>query len=164
MTQSHHEDQGPPATGAALQEDELVYRRIHQAPPELLFDAMTQPQHLTHFWGPTGMTTPQERIVVDLRPGGAFETAMVSADGQHEHVMRAVYTIVERPTRLAWEEPATGMRTTITFHDLGDGRTEVVTHQTHVPPFVRSAEAQAGFKTSLDRFDRYIVTLAQRQG
>jgi len=85
---------------------------------------------------------------------------MVADDGQGEHVMRAIYTAVERPSRLAWEEPASGMRTTVTFHDLGDGRTEVVTHQTRVPPFIRSAEAQAGFKTSLDRFDRYIVALA----
>ena len=145
-----------------LREDELVFRRIHRAAPGLLFDAMTRPEHLTHFWGPEGTTTPQDRIVVDLRPGGAFETPMVSDNGLHEHVMRAVFTAVERPTRLAWREPESGMLTTITFRDLGDGRTEVITHQTHVPAFIRSAPAQAGFKTSLDRFERYIAALAGR--
>ena len=49
-------------------------------PRELLFDCMTQPEHLTHFWGPAGTTTPVGRIIVDLRPGGVFETAMVSDD------------------------------------------------------------------------------------
>ena len=53
-----------------------------------------------------------------------------------------------------------GMLTTITFADLGDGRTEVITHQTNVPEMYRSAEAQAGMQTSLDRFDVYLAELA----
>ena len=60
---------------------------------------------------------------------------MVSdADGS-TYTMRAVYVEVSRPERLVWIEPDVegGMRTTITFVDLQDGRTEVVTHQTNVP-------------------------------
>jgi len=74
--------------------------------------------------------------------------------------MRAVYVEIKRPSKLVWEEPHSGMRTTVTFRDLGDGRTEVVTHQTHVPAAYRSPEAQAGFLTSLDRFERYLAALA----
>ena len=53
--------------------------------------------------------------------------------------MRAVYVDVQRPERLVWQEPGVegGMTTTITFTDLGQGRTEVVTHQTNVPGEVR---------------------------
>ena len=47
----------------------------------------------------------------------------------------------------------------VTFADLGDGRTEVTTHQTNVPAAFMSPEAQAGFSTSLDRFDAYLETL-----
>ena len=140
---------------------ELTYRRVHRAPPELLFDVLTQPEHLTHFWGPTGTTTPVDRITVDLRPGGAFETVMVDdADGS-EYAMRAVYVEVVRPERLVWTEADVegGMTTVITFRDLGDGRTEVVTHQTNVPEAYRSPEAQAGFATSLDRCDAYVASL-----
>lgn len=140
---------------------ELTYRRVHRASPELLFDCMTTPEHLTHFWGPVGTTTPIDRIVVDLRPGGAFETTMVNdADGS-TYPMRAVYAEVERPNRLVWIEPGVegGMRTTVTFVDLGDGRTEVVTHQTNVPEAYLSAEARAGFTTSLDRFEAYLASL-----
>jgi uncharacterized protein YndB with AHSA1/START domain len=141
---------------------EMTYRRIHAAPRELLFDCMTQPKHLTHFWGPAGTTTPIGKITVDLRPGGVFETAMISDDGGGEYIMRAVYVEVDRPGRLVWTEPDVegGMTTTITFADLGDGRTEVITHQANVPAMFRSPEAQAGFKTSLDRFDAYIAALA----
>jgi uncharacterized protein YndB with AHSA1/START domain len=138
---------------------ELTYRRVHEAPRELLFDMMTMPEHLTHFWGPTGTTTPVDRITVDLRPGGAFETVMVSDTDGSEYAMRAVYTEVAPPGRLAWTEPDSGMVTTLTFTALDDGSTEVVTHQTNVPEMYRTPDAISGFQTSLDRFDAYLATL-----
>jgi uncharacterized protein YndB with AHSA1/START domain len=142
---------------------ELTYRRVHRASRDLLFACMTTPEHLTHFWGPAGTTTPVGDIVIDLRPGGAFETTMVNdADGS-TYTMRAVYAEILRPERLVWIEPDVegGMRTTVTFVDLGDGSTEVITHQTNVPAAYLSAEARAGFATSLDRFDVYLATLQQ---
>ena len=141
---------------------ELTYRRVHDASRELLFDCMTKPEHLTHFWGPDGTTTPVDGVTVDLQPGGVFETVMVSDAGGSRYTMRAVYVEVQRPGKLVWTEPDVegGMTTTITFVELGDGRTEVITHQTNVPAMFRSPEAQAGFLTSLDRFDAYITALA----
>lgn len=143
---------------------EMTFRRVHRASPELLFDCMTTPEHLARFWGPTGTTTPIDNITVDLRPGGAFETTMVNAADGNTYAMRAVYAEVSRPDRLVWVEAGVegGMRTEVTFVDLGDGRTEVVTHQTNVPEAYLSAEAQAGFATSLDRFDAYIASLAEQ--
>jgi len=144
---------------------ELTFRRVHRASPELLFDCMTMPEHLTHFWGPAGTTTPVDNIVVDLRPGGVFETTMVSDADGGTYTMRAVYVEVRRPDRLVWIEPDVegGMRTTISFVDLNDGRTEVVTHQTNVPAAYLSAEARTGFGTSLDRFDVYVAGLNAEQ-
>ena len=55
-----------------------------------------------------------------------------------------------------WRDVDGGMLTTITFVDLHDGRTEVVTHQARVPAPIASPQAQAGFVTSLDRFDAYV--------
>jgi uncharacterized protein YndB with AHSA1/START domain len=132
---------------------EFTYRRRHHARPELLFDCLTQPEHLTQFWGPDGTTTTA--VVVDLRPGGAFETTMAGDGGQY--TMRAVYLEVQRPARLAWTEPESGMVTTITFDDLGDGWTEVVTHQAAVPAAFGSQQARSGFETSLRRFGEYVA-------
>jgi uncharacterized protein YndB with AHSA1/START domain len=144
---------------------ELTYRRIHRASPELLFDCMTTPEHLAHFWGPAGTSTPLGTIVVDLRPGGVFQTTMVNETDGSTYTMRAVYVEIRRPRRLEWIEADVegGMRTTITFVDLGDGRTEVITRQSNVPAAYRSAEARAGFGTSLDRFDRYLAGLDPQQ-
>ncbi|MET8156821.1 SRPBCC domain-containing protein [Sphaerisporangium sp. NPDC005289] len=142
---------------------ELTYRRVHHATPELLFDCMTTPEHLTHFWGPAGTTTPIDGIVADPRPGGIFQTTMVNDADGGTYTMRAVYVEVRRPDLLEWVEPGVegGMRTTITFVDLHDGRTEVITHQTNVPAAYLDAAARAGFATSLDRFDAYLSGLGR---
>ena len=46
------------------------------------------------------------------------------------------------------------------FFDLGDARTEICIRQTNVPEAFRSPEAQAGFKTSLDRLATYLVAVS----
>jgi uncharacterized protein YndB with AHSA1/START domain len=140
---------------------EFVYRHVHRASPELLFECMTNPEHLSRFWGPAGMITPLDGIVVDLRPGGTFVTQMVSTDGERQHRMHAVYETIVRPHRLAWREVASGMLTTVTFVDLGDGTTEVSTHQQGVPDDYISPEARAGWQSSLDRYAAYVETLAE---
>ena len=140
---------------------EFTYRRVHRASPELLFDCLTQPEHLIRFWGPDGTLTPPDGITVDLRPGGAFEAVMVNDAEGTSYTMRAIYTEVRRPDRLVWTEADLegGMTTTITFTDLGDGRTEVVTHQTNVPPAMADPDARRGFETSLRRFAAYVSHL-----
>ncbi len=144
------------------QAGEFTYRRIHRASRELLFDCMTTPEHLTHFWGPAGMTTPLDGITVELRPGGRFETVMVNMADGSQYTMRATYLEVRRPERLVWTEPDVegGMTTTMTFSDVGGGQTEVITHQTNVPQANSSPEARSGFETSLRRFEDYVAALA----
>ena len=65
------------------------------------------------------------------------------------------------PERLVWTEPGTGVTTTSTLTDLGGARTEVTIRQTNVPEAFRSPQAQAGFRTSLDRFAAYLGTLSR---
>jgi uncharacterized protein YndB with AHSA1/START domain len=138
---------------------ELQFTRVFDAPRELVFACMIDPDHLTHFWGPTGVSTPRERITVDARPGGVFDTVMVNdADGT-EFPTHAIYDEVRAPERLVWTDPDTGMRVTSEFVELADGRTEVHIHQINVPAAITSAEAQAGFRSSLDRFAAYLTTL-----
>jgi uncharacterized protein YndB with AHSA1/START domain len=137
--------------------DTLTYRRKLPAPRELVWRCLTEPAELAQFWGPSGMSTPLDGIVVELRPGGRFETAMVGEHGTHRMV--ATFTDVVPVERLAWIEPATGMHTTSTLTDLGDGSTEVVIRQEHVPEAMLAPEAQAGFRTSLDKLANHLVKL-----
>ncbi|HEV7525155.1 MAG TPA: SRPBCC domain-containing protein [Acidimicrobiia bacterium] len=138
---------------------ELTFTRIFNAPREVVFRCMIEPEHLTHFWGPTGVSTPIENIKIDPRPGGVFETVMVNdADGA-EYASRGVFVEVVEPERLVWKEASIDMTTTSTFVDLGDGRTEVHIVQSNVPEHFSSAESQAGFLSSLDRFEAHLATL-----
>jgi hypothetical protein len=84
---------------------------------------------------------------------------MVGPHGSHRMV--ATFTDVVPPERLAWVESATGMHTTSTLDDLGDGRTAVVIHQRHVPAAMRVPDARAGFLSSLDKLEAHLTSLTQ---
>jgi uncharacterized protein YndB with AHSA1/START domain len=147
----------------APDDGDLHFTRVFAAPRELVFQCMTQPQHLTHFWAPLGSSTPVEHIRIDPRPGGIFETLIVSdADGS-TYATHSVFLEVEEPDRLVWREDHTGMTVYVNLTSLPDGKTELHIHQTNVPAFVRLPENQTGFKTSLDKFANYIDQLAERR-
>ena len=139
---------------------ELNLTRVFDAPREIVFRCMITPEHLTHFWGPAGTSAPIEHIRVDARPGGVFETVMVNdADGS-TYPTKAVYVEVTEPERLVWTETHSGMTMAATFVDLGGSRTEVRIRQTNVPEAMLSPDAQAGFRTSLDKFAAYLHSLS----
>jgi uncharacterized protein YndB with AHSA1/START domain len=138
---------------------ELTYGRVFDAPRELVFRCMLEPEHLTHFWGPAGVSTPLETIKVDARPGGVFETVMVNDSDGSRYPTRAVYVEIVAPERIVWTEPDSGVTTTSTFRDLGGERTELQIRQANAPAGYRSPEARAGFATSLDRFAAYLEKL-----
>ena len=139
---------------------ELTVTRVFDAPRDLVFRCMIEPEHLTHFWGPNGVSTPIENITIDPRPGGVFDTIMVNDSDGAEYPSRGVFVEVVAPERLVWRELAVGMITSATFVQLDDGRTEVHIHQSNVPEGFRTPEARAGFNRSLDRFAAYLATIA----
>jgi len=146
---------------APTEPGELTIIRVFDAPPDVVFECMTTPSHLTHFWGPIGMSTPLEGIVLEPRPGGRYEFVMVHDETGDEYPTRGVFVEFDPPRSFSFTEAdiAGGMTTAIVFNDLGDGRTETVTHQTNVPPMFLSPEAQAGMETAFVKLDAYLATL-----
>ena len=146
-----------------MPDDVLHFTRVFDAPRELVFTCMVEPEHLTHFWGPVGVSAPLDRITVDVRAGGAFTTVMVNdADGS-TYPTSARYLEVNAPERLSWIEDHSGMTVTATFTDLGDDRTQVDIEQTNVPAQMMAPAAQAGFLTSLDRFAAHLARLTRAE-
>ena len=139
--------------------DELTYTRVFDAPRALVFRCMIEPEHLTHFWGPVGVSTPLANITIEPWAGGRFETIMVNDETGEEYPSRGVFVEVVEPEKLVWTEPEFGITSTSTFTDLGDGRTEVQIHQTNLPLEYTTPEAQAGFETSLDRLAAHLRTI-----
>lgn len=142
-----------------MTDDVMVYRRVLPGPRELVFRCMLDPEHLTHFWGPNGMSTPLDRITVDPRPGGVFETVMVPDGGGDGYTMHAVFEEIREPELISWTEVGSGMRSVSRFVALNDGRTEVTIEQHNAPAHYRAPQARAGFSTSLDRFSSYLGAL-----
>ncbi len=140
----------------------ITFTRVYDAPAELLFECLTTPEHLAHFWGPEGTTTPVENITVDLRVGGLFETIMVNDETGDQYPSRGRFTVIDPPRELAFAEDVGGVefRTTMRFEDMGDGRTRSVSIQENVPAMFRSPEAREGMTSSFVRLDRYLSGLA----
>src|SRR5687768_7949981 len=64
---------------AALIEREIVLSRVINAPRELVFDAWTDREHLTKWFGPKDFSCTTHEI--DLRPGGAWRFDMRAPNG-----------------------------------------------------------------------------------
>ena len=142
-----------------MTENVLHVSRVFEAPRQLVFSCLVEPEHLTHFWGPTGTSAPLDQITVEARPGGAFRTVMVNdADGSR-YPTSAHYVEVSPPERLSWVEDSSGMTVTITFTELDDDRTQVEIVQANVPAPMIDPANQAGFLTSLDRFAAHLARL-----
>jgi uncharacterized protein YndB with AHSA1/START domain len=138
---------------------DFVVTREFDAPRELVFKAMIDPEQFIKFWGPTGTHVPRESVVIEAWPGGRFEYVMKADDGSGEFPGKAHFTIVDEPETLAFAEADSGILNTSTFTDLGSGRTLVTIVQKGLPAEYRTPEAQAGFSTSLDRLAAHLATL-----
>ncbi len=148
-------------TEASMELGEFTITRIFKARPEILFECMTTPSHLTHFWGPIGVSTPLDGIIVEPKPGGRFETLMINDQTGDKYPMRGVFVEFDPPRKFSFTEAGVegGMTTSIVFNDLGDGRTETVTHQTNVPPMMMGPEAREGLESSFVKMDAYLASL-----
>ena len=136
---------------------EVTITRDYDAPRDVVFRAFMDAEQLSQFWGPVGLHTTVEGIVIEPWVGGRFETQMVADDGSGEFSMKSVFVEFKEPEVFAFKEPDSDMVSRSTFTDLGGGRTRIVIHQTNVPPMYRSPEALAGMDTSLDKFEAYLA-------
>jgi uncharacterized protein YndB with AHSA1/START domain len=91
---------------AGTADRELTFTRVFDAPPELVFEAWTNPRHLPHWYGPRGFTTTIQEM--NVRPGGVWRLIMRGPDGRDYH-NRIVFLDVVRPERLVYKhEPREG--------------------------------------------------------
>jgi len=75
---------------------EIVITREFDAPIALVFDVLTNPEHVRR-WG----ATPPDRMTecsIDLRVGGSYRSSFVTGDGS-AFSFRGTYLEVEPPTR-----------------------------------------------------------------
>lgn len=75
---------------------EIVLTREFDAPIELVFDVLTKPEHVVHWFAP--FEDKMTVCSIDLRVGGSYHMVFVTEDGT-ECSFRGTYLEVEPPIR-----------------------------------------------------------------
>jgi len=75
---------------------EIVTIREFDAPIELVFDALTKPEHVSKWFAP--FTCVMTECSIDLRVGGDYHMVFVTEDGK-ECSFRGTYLEIDAPTR-----------------------------------------------------------------
>lgn len=81
-------------------ERELVLRREVPFARELVWKAMTLPEHTNRWWGPDGFRN--EGVTMDFRVGGAWTFEMVGPDGTR-YPNQSVFKEITPPSRLVFD-------------------------------------------------------------
>ena len=81
---------------------EIRLTRLFDAPRQLVFEAMTRPEHIKRWWGRLGDGYSVPVCEVDLRPGGAWR--FVNRHPQGEAAFHGVYREIVPPERLVYTE------------------------------------------------------------
>lgn len=145
---------------AEERERELVITRIFDAPRHLVFQAWTEPDRATRWWGPQGFVTTYCNM--DVRQGGAFRVCMRSPGV--EHWKQGVYREVTAPERLVftfpWEDaegkPGHQTLVTVTFVAHSD-KTELTLRQAVFETVATRDEHQRGWTSTLQRLAEYLA-------
>lgn len=147
-------------------ERSIVTSRVFDAPRSLVWQAWTDPQHVGHWWGPTGFTNTVHHM--EVRPGGTWLLTMHGPDGRDWPNLIS-YLEVDEPARLVYlhgepdGDPNQAFHVTVTFTEQA-GKTEV----TMVALFaskeardfvVREVGAIEGAQQHLARLAAYLPTM-----
>ncbi|MBM2615715.1 SRPBCC domain-containing protein [Actinoplanes sp. LDG1-06] len=136
------------AARSRLSGDQLISERSLPASPERVWRAFTTPAGIAAFWGGSHATVPVGSVVVDLRPGGSFALDTRGPGGGGRR-LEFVYVSVAAPRELVFDEPVTGLRTTVVLRPEPGG-THLTVHQRKLPPELRTAQAADGLASILD--------------
>jgi uncharacterized protein YndB with AHSA1/START domain len=153
---------------ALKEEQALVITRTFDAPRELVWKAWSDPAHVMRWWGPKGFTTPVCKM--DFRVGGTWFSCMRSPEGQDFWGIGVYQEIVPMERIVTTDSfadekgnvvPASHygmegdipleMLITVTFEDIGDGKTKMTLTHAGLPAGEHQTGANQGWNESFDK-------------
>ncbi|MBV8716976.1 MAG: SRPBCC family protein, partial [Chloroflexi bacterium] len=129
-----------------------------------VYQVCTEAQHMAEWWGPAKLSLPV--CEMDVRPGGTYRFVQRDDDGT-EYPFRGEFREVVAPSRLVMTqifEPYADheMLVTLTFEDLGNGRTRLTDHMRFDTIESRDATLAAGMESGArESYDRMAALLAR---
>lgn len=163
---------------------EVRITRELDAPRDRVWRAFTDPKQFAQWWGPRGM--PTDVRALDVRPGGAYDIAMVGPDGTR-YPMTGSYTEVVAPERIVCTQSVDGhptewherlralgadpfgkiMTLTVTLEALGTGRTRLTSRTLFQTEALRDAFTKlgmlVGWSSQLDKLEDLVVDTIGRE-
>lgn len=149
-------------------ETEIHITRLFNAPPSLVFEAMSKPEHIKRWWGNLGDGYSVPICEVDLRVGGKWRFVNRHPNGDAEFY--GVYKEIDPPGRIVFTEifapfPDTESIVTATLtEEQGKTRLNVMSNYPSkmVRDMVLGTGMEKGAAVSYDRLDEVAMELASR--
>jgi uncharacterized protein YndB with AHSA1/START domain len=144
---------------------EIQLTRLFDAPRQLVFDAMTKPEHVAQWWGRLGDGYSVPVCEIDLRPGGAWR--FVNRHPKGEAAFHGVYREIAPPVRLVFTEifeefPDTESVVTAAFTTEG-GKTRLTVTARYPSHDIREIVLKSGMAKgaaiSYDRLEELVARL-----
>jgi uncharacterized protein YndB with AHSA1/START domain len=146
-------------------DEEILLTRLFDAPRQLVFEAMTRPEHVKRWWGRLGEGYSVPICEIDLRAGGKWR--FVNRHPQGEVSFRGEYREISPPGRLVFTEtmdphPEPGSVVTALFSEEGNKTRLTVTVRypsVEIRDIVLGTGMQRGAGISYDRLEDLVAEL-----
>jgi uncharacterized protein YndB with AHSA1/START domain len=147
---------------------EIRMTRVFNAPRQLVFEAMTKPEHVKQWWGRLGEGYSVPVCEIDLRPGGAWR--FVNRHPRGEAVFYGEYREIAPPGRLVfteiYEPYPDGVSVVTAEFTEESGQTRMVVTVSYSSPQVRDMVMASGMTQgagiSYDRLEDLLAELQRR--
>ena len=144
--------------------DYFTITRTVRAPRELVFEAITKPEHFAVWFGTAEVKVPQDTLSMDVRPGGAFRAVMHLPDGNLIH-WAGTYIEVDPPARVAMtltDQPGDDAGLPVIFDlETVDGGTQLTVRQDRSDFSDEQVAATiAGYNAFIDDLEKIVAGIS----
>jgi len=148
-------------------DNEIVMTRLFNAPRQLVFDAMSKPEHVKRWWGNLGPGYSVPVCEIDFRVGGQWR--FVNAHPKGEAAFHGVYREIDAPGRLVFTEifepfpDAESVVTSLLTEEGGKTRLTAICRypSKDVRDMVKATGMEKGAAASYDRLEDLTQELQQ---
>jgi uncharacterized protein YndB with AHSA1/START domain len=149
-----------------LSDTQVEMSRVFNAPRELVWQAMTDPKAIPHWWGLRANKTTVDKM--DVTIGGVWRYLETDPEG-NVHAFNGMYNEIVAPERLVYTfeyEPMAGhvIIDSVTLDDLGD-KTRVSIASTFQSKEDRDGMMQSGMESganeSWDRLEELLASMKE---
>ena len=143
--------------------DYFTITRTLRAPRELVFEAITKPEHFAVWFGTAAVEVPRDSLTMDVRPGGAFRAVMVLPDGNRIN-WAGEYKAVEPPSHLAMtltDQPGddAGLPVLFDLEEVEGGTKLTISQDRAEFSDEQVAATIAGYNTFIDDIERVLESM-----